>query len=117
MLFWSNNRTAPSEESRSDARAFSRRSERSFAKSILCSQSTAIVAPREAMFIVGILPRLQWSWGSLCSSLTNKSILVTKRLPGTFPHRKRRSYKGKGQNPSPRDDESRLTKLLTDQYL
>ena len=44
-------------ESRSDARAFSSRSLRSLAKSIRCSQSTAIVAPREAMFIVALLPR------------------------------------------------------------
>src|SRR5436305_8896325 len=55
MLFWSNNSTAPNDDSPSDARAFARRSVRSFEKSIRCSQSTAIVAPREAMFMVGPL--------------------------------------------------------------
>src|SRR3954464_14802592 len=55
MLFWSNSRSAPSDESRSDARARSRRSERSRAKSIRCSQSTAMVAPREAMFMDALL--------------------------------------------------------------
>src|SRR6478752_1249478 len=55
MLFWSNSRSAPSDESRSDARAFERRSLRSRAKSIRCSQSTAIVAPREAIFIDELL--------------------------------------------------------------
>src|SRR5579859_1734019 len=57
MLFWSKRSTAPSVESRSDARAFSSRSLRSAAKSIRCSQSTAIVAPREAMFIGLLLLR------------------------------------------------------------
>src|SRR5438105_15793730 len=51
MLFWSKSRTAPSVDSRRDDCARRRRSVRSFAKSIRCSQSTAIVAPREAMFI------------------------------------------------------------------
>src|SRR3954451_19319002 len=55
MLFWSNSSSAPSDESRSDARAFSRRSERSRAKSMRCSQSTAMVAPREAMFMDALL--------------------------------------------------------------
>ena len=55
MLFWSKRSTAPRLESRSEARAFSNRSLRSLAKSIRCSQSTAIVAPREAMFMVALL--------------------------------------------------------------
>src|SRR3954447_19285027 len=55
MLFWSNSSTAPSDDSRSDARARSRRSERSRAKSMRCSQSTAMVAPREAMFMDALL--------------------------------------------------------------
>ena len=54
MLFWSKRRTAPRLDSRSDPRAFSSRSLRSLAKSIRCSQSTAIVAPREAMFILSL---------------------------------------------------------------
>src|SRR5215213_3662586 len=58
MLFWSKRSTAPSSDACSDACAFARRSLRSFAKSIRCSQSTAIVAPREAIFMDGLLPRL-----------------------------------------------------------
>src|SRR5689334_19982259 len=55
MLFWSNSSTAPSDEARSDARARSRRSERSRAKSMRCSQSTAMVAPRAARFMDALL--------------------------------------------------------------
>src|SRR5215213_5963647 len=58
MLFWSKRSTAPSADACSEACAFARRSLRSFAKSIRCSQSTAIVAPREAIFMDGLLPRL-----------------------------------------------------------
>src|SRR4051812_10405991 len=55
MLFWSKRSTAPSDDARSESCARRRRSVRSFAKSIRCSQSTAIVAPREAIFIA-LLP-------------------------------------------------------------
>jgi hypothetical protein len=69
------------------------------------------------MFIVGILPRIQWQWWPFCSSLTNKSVVATKRFPSALMRRKRRSYKGKAQNPSPETATRDLTKFLTDQYL
>src|ERR1700728_552946 len=49
MLFWSNSSTAPRSEASSSARALLRRAARSRAKSTRCSQSTAIVAPRDAI--------------------------------------------------------------------
>src|SRR6187401_1485106 len=53
MLFGSNRSSAPRSDSASALLARASRSERSLAKSIRCSQSTAIVAPRDAMFVTG----------------------------------------------------------------
>src|SRR3954449_5455468 len=61
MLFWSKSRTAPKSDSGRDACALFSRSPRSVAKWIRCSQSTAIVAPREAIFIA-LLPRSVHQW-------------------------------------------------------
>ena len=58
MLFWSKRSSAPSSESPKRRLGLSSRSLRSRAKSMRCSQSTAIVAPREAMFMSGLLPSL-----------------------------------------------------------
>ena len=50
-LFGSNSSSAPSSDDASWALVFSSRVLRSRSKSTRCSQSTAIVAPREAMFM------------------------------------------------------------------
>src|SRR3954447_3938756 len=52
MLLGSNSRSAPRSEARSDACARLRRSDRRRAKSMRCSQSTAMVAPRDAMCVI-----------------------------------------------------------------
>src|SRR5262245_5928831 len=57
MLFGSKRRSAPRSDASSICPARASRSLRSRAKSIRCSQSTAIVAPREAMFVVTGSPR------------------------------------------------------------
>src|SRR2546429_8540164 len=56
MLFGSNRSNAPRSDSASVRLARASRSERSLPKSIRCSQSTAIVAPRDAMFVVTCSP-------------------------------------------------------------
>src|SRR5882757_2520384 len=54
MLFGSNSSSAPRSDLASSAWARSSRSERSLPKSIRCSQSTPMVAPREAMLVIGV---------------------------------------------------------------
>src|SRR2546430_2684389 len=54
MVFGANSSSAPRSDFCSSAWARARRSERSLAKSIRCSQSTPMVAPREAMLVIGV---------------------------------------------------------------
>src|SRR6478672_5821309 len=140
MLFWSKRRSAPNEESRRAACALSRRSVRSLAKSIRCSQSTAIVAPREAMFIVPVLP-LQSVDGQRDSSAIAAASHPPRTLSASRPpprlfvcakqfgsalqnsprvetsDEKCRSYKARKSFPSPGARQARLTENLPDQYL
>src|SRR6188472_3449221 len=63
MLFGSKSNSAPRSDASSACRARASRSERSRSKSIRCSQSTAMVAPREAMFVICLSPSLTCSGG------------------------------------------------------
>ena len=77
-LLGSNSSSAPSSEAASWAFVFSRRTARRRAKSTRCSQSTAIVAPREAMVMISP-PELDLFSDSAHGLLESTRLIARKR--------------------------------------
>src|SRR6202012_456716 len=67
MLFGSNNSSAPRSDFCSSAWARARRSPRNLSKSMRCSQSPPIVAPREAMLVIGVSLSPSCNPGAVCA--------------------------------------------------